>query len=101
MKLKFNSSYRPQINDEESLVYFDVNVQELFNVSITYPGMRKALRRAFRASKATTPYKTGNLRRSYTMERVDRYVSRMYFNKSFYSDSYYAAYLTEKPKTRL
>ena len=44
-------SYTMQFSEDGGLVYFMVNVKELFNVSLSYPGIRNAVKKAFNGIK--------------------------------------------------
>ncbi len=57
MKLNTNISF--QFSDKDNLVYFIVDIKELFDVSLSYPGIRTSLRKAFNNSKKFIPVDTG------------------------------------------
>jgi len=71
-ELKYKTSKALEFSDDGSLVYFTVNVKELFNVSLSYPGMRTAVRTAFIKSKKYIPVKTGLMKKSYTMKPLTK-----------------------------
>lgn len=106
--MKIASNFNMQFSDDGNLVYFNINVRELFEVNLGYPGLMNALKTAFRESKDTIPYKTGLLRRSYSMDRLNEETIRVYFDPSKIVgatrlgrpvDVYYPKYLKEKSKT--
>lgn len=101
MAIVYNSSYQPAFDDDGNLVYFIINVEELFNTKLRYKGMMTALRKALVQSRRVVPFKTGRLRSSYKLERVNSTTVRLYFDPSVLGDVYYAKYLIEYPKTRL
>jgi hypothetical protein len=106
--MQYNSSYVFQYSDDGDLVYFLVNVNELFNVSLSYPGMITAIRKSFRDSKSYIPYKTGLLRSSFSIKRLNNDTMMVFFDpakllgkKRFgrTNNTYYAKYLKEHAKT--
>ena len=74
------TSYNFEFSDDGPLVYFNVNIKQLFEVNATYPGMRRAVRRAFDATKKYVPYKTGLLRSSYTVDLLNKEIYMVYFD---------------------
>lgn len=106
--MKIASNFNMQFSDDGNLVYFNINTRELFEVNLAYPGLMNAIKTAFRESKDTIPFKTGLLRRSYSMDRLNEETIRVYFDPSKIIgatrygrpvDVYYAKYLKEKSKT--
>lgn len=99
--ITYNSSYRPEFDDDGNLVYFIINVNELFNTTLNYKGMMTSLRQALFISRQRVPFKTGRLRSSYKMERLNSNTVRLSFDPSVLGEVYYAKYLIEYHKTRL
>ena len=62
------------------LVYFQVNIKELFGVDLNTPGVPTACNYAFNVSKAAVPIKTGLMLRAYTIEKVSSTTVRCYFD---------------------
>ena len=107
-KLKEKSSYSIQFSDGDNLAYYIVNVKELFDINLNYPGIINALRKAFKASKPSIPFMTGLLRSSYTMDRISNTSVKIYFDpKKLIGKTrlgrkvkvYYPKYLKEHNKT--
>jgi len=107
-ELQVNSSYTMTFSDDGSLVYFIADIRELFNVPTSYPGIKTIIKTAFNHSKQYIPFKTGLLRRSYTLEYFGSDLVKIYFDPSKIVgssrngrtvESYYAKYLKEKEKT--
>jgi len=107
-KIKINTSSTIQFSEDGEVVYFIVNIKELFNVSSNYNGMKSIIRKAFEISKRFVPIKTGLMRSSYTLEYISSDVVRLYFdpNKILGKtrlgrvvQTYYPKYLVEKSKT--
>lgn len=78
--MKINTSYTMEFEDDGSLVYFKVNVKELFDINLLYPGIVTALNKAFRYSKKFIPVKTGLMKSSYTMDRINNEAVMVYFD---------------------
>ena len=106
--MKINSSAHIQFSDDGSLVYFNINVKELFDVNLRYPGIKNALNVAFSESKSVVPIKTGLMRRSYTMDILNEDTIRVYFDPNkivgqkrlgTVVKEYYPKYLKEHSKT--
>lgn len=106
--MKIASNFNMQFSDDGNLVYFNINTRELFNVPLSYPGLLNIIKIAFRESKSEIPFKTGLLRRSYSMDRINDETVRIYFDPSKIIgsnrsgrpvDVYYPKYLKEKSKT--
>jgi hypothetical protein len=73
-------SYTMQFSEDGGLVYFLINVKELFNVSLSYPGIRSAIKKAFNESKQYIPVRTGLMKRSYTIDSVNNDTMIIYFD---------------------
>ena len=76
-----NSHYNIQYDDEGLIVYFDIDIVELFGVDLNTTGVKSALNQAFQSARKVIPYRTGLMRRSFTMIKVssDKKV-RCYFD---------------------
>jgi len=100
------SNYNIQYNDRNGIVYFEVDMMELFNVDLSTPGVITALNHAFNVSKSAVPIKTGLMLRSYTMVKVSNTTVRCFFDKDKIVGkrrlgkvvkNYYPQYLVEYP----
>lgn len=78
-----------KINQQGEVVYFICDVKELFGVSLDVPGVKKALRTAFKKSHIKKikgsptggiPYDTGLMMSSFTMEPVSNDAVICYFD---------------------
>ena len=107
-KIKIDTSSSIQFSDDGNLVYFNVNIKDLFNVSSNYPGIKSLIRKAFTLSKQYIPIKTGLMRSSYTIEYISSDVAQIYFDPAKIVGrtrlgrtvkEYYPKYLIEKVKT--
>jgi len=101
------SSYNIQYEDRGKLVYFLVDVKELFNIDLKTPGFIAALNNAFNISKTAVPVKTGLMLRSYTMSKISSSTVRCYFDPEKILGrkrlgrivtEYYPQYLVDTPK---
>lgn len=113
--MNFNSDSEWQIkaaprgqSNQGDIVFFIVNVKELFGMTLDSPGMKSALNAAFDESRKYIPIDTGLMRRSYTMRRISDDQVYVYFDpakilgqkrKGITVDDYYPKYLAEKAKT--
>lgn len=102
-----NSHYNIQYSERGQLVYFDVDMKELFNVNLSFPGVISALNKAFNVSKSVVPIKTGLMLRSYTMKKISSSKVRCFFDpKKIVGQKrlgrivkeYYPQYLVDTPK---
>lgn len=75
-----NSDYKIRYSDTGQLVFFEVDMQELFGINISTPGVISALNKAFNVSKTAVPIKTGLMLRSYTMDKISDTTVRCYFD---------------------
>ena len=107
-RIKINNSSMVEFSDNGTIVYFNINIKELFNVTANYPGMRSSIRKAFETSKRYIPIKTGLMRSSYTLEYISVEVIRVFFDPDkilgktrlgVIVKDYYPRYLVEKSKT--
>ena len=107
-KIKLNTSTTIQFSDSDDVVFFLVNIQEMFNVSSNYNGMKSIIRSVFEISKRFVPFKTGLMRSSYTLEYINADVVRLFFDPAKILGktrlgrtvrTYYPKYLIMKPKT--
>lgn len=71
-----------EFSDDGLLVYFKVNVRELFGVYLDEPGVMSALNAAFKASRELVPVRTGLMKRSYTMDKLSNESVICYFDRS-------------------
>lgn len=118
--MNYNSDKEPQIRAQsissimktnkevDRVVYFRVNLRELFNTDINYTGMKTALNKAFFACKSVCPIDTGMMRRSMELKVISDYVVEVLWNpdkivgkirKGVIVKDYYPVYLAEKPAT--
>lgn len=104
-QFKAAPEYQSNQGDE---VFFIVNVKELFNIDLNFPGIIGALNKAFMAAKAVTPIDTGLMRRSMTMIKLDDYRVKIFFDrdkivgkkrKGIIVKDYYPIYLADHAKT--
>lgn len=87
---QYNTSFEPQIRsapmastyqpNQGSLVFFLVDLNEMFGVNIDYPKMRTALYNAFTESKRYIPVDTGLMKRSYSMRFQSDTVVEVFFD---------------------
>lgn len=112
--MEFDSSIFPQIkadswNNSQSAdeVFWIVNINELFNVDLSYSGIKSAINNAFMFSKQYIPVDTGITKRSYTMRQLDNNRVRVFFDKNKIIgqirkgkkvDTYYVRYIAESVK---
>jgi hypothetical protein len=106
--MEYNTSYIFQYSDDGDLVYFIVNVNQLFNINLSYPGVLTAIKKAFDESKRYIPFKTGLLKKSYSMKRINNDSIMIFFDPAKLlgkkrlgkmNKTYYAKYLKEHTKT--
>lgn len=102
-----NSNYNIQYSERGQLVYFEVDMKELFNVDLNTPDVISALNKAFNVSKSVVPIKTGLMLRSYTMKKISSTSVRCYFDPEKIIGKtrlgktvkeYYPQYLVDTPK---
>ena len=98
------SSMGVEFSDDGSLVYFKVNMKELFRVNLETPGVKSALNEAFKASKELIPVDTGLMLKSYTMDELSNNSIICYFDrkkiigqtrKGYKVKNYYPSYLKD------
>ena len=110
----FISSSDPQIKaaptnklNQSDIVFFIVDVNELFGITLDYPGIIGALNNAFLDSKQYIPVATGLTKRSYTMEKINETQVRIYFDpkkiigqvrKGVTVKEYYVVYIAQNAK---
>lgn len=111
---KFTSSLDPQIKASPSYkynqgdyVFWIVNLKELFNIDINYPGIKSALNKAFNESKRYVPVDTGLTKRSMTQRILDNYTVEIFFDpkkiigkkrNGVIIKENYTIYIAESPK---
>lgn len=98
-----------ELQDSGDLVYFLLDLEVLFNINLSYEGIKSLLRQAFNISRSYVPYRTGTLRKSMTMEFIENNKVLVYFDpfkilgkkigKKSIISTYYPKYLKDKPKT--
>lgn len=95
-----------EFNISSNLVYFRVNVMELFGIDLNYRGIISCLNIAFMESKLYVPVETGLMKRSYTMRKINNTTVECYFDPSkiigktregYTVKEYYPQYLSETP----
>lgn len=74
------TSRKVQYDDRGKLVYFKIDVKELFGITLEEPGILQALRYAFNVSKSVVPIKTGLMLRSYTFKPISNTTVMCYFD---------------------
>lgn len=77
--IKADSYNNSQSSDE---VFFIVNIKELFNVDLSYPGIKTSLNKAFMFSKQYIPVDTGITKRSYSIREIDNNRVKIFFDKT-------------------
>lgn len=113
--MNFNSSSEFQIRADSwnssqnaDLVYFNVDVKELFGITLDYPGLKGALNAALEAGRAVTPIDTGLLRRSMTMRQLNDHAVVVFYDpkkivgairKGVKVKDYYPKFLEDHAKT--
>ena len=75
---EFNTSTEPQFRsapmgggyqvNQGDVVYFIIDLEEMFGISLDYPGIKGALNNAFFESRQYVPVDTGLMKRSYSMK---------------------------------
>ena len=97
------SSYGIEYSDDSNLVYFTIDLYELFKITNRATGIKSLLRKALSESRRRIPYRTGRMRSSYTMEYLGRNQVKVYFDPQIIVSGkvkdYYPKYLKEHPKT--
>lgn len=74
------SNLNIKYSNNSKLIYFEVDMKELFNVDLSTPGVLTALNYAFNVSKSAVPIKTGLMLRSYTIDKISSTTVRCYFD---------------------
>lgn len=113
--MNFNSDKEFQIkaapqhqSNQGEEVFFIVNMKELFNISLDFPNIKRAINMAFMEGKAYTPIDTGLMRKSMTVIQLDSDRVKIFFDKNkivgktrkgVVVKEYYPIFLAEKPKT--
>lgn len=78
-QIKVNPRYKPGKRGHDE-VFFDVNVNELFGLTINTPGMKTALNKAFRISKNYVPVDSGITKKSYTIKILNNTTAHIFFD---------------------
>lgn len=68
--------------NQSDIVFFRVNVQELFNIDLNYRGIRTCLNRAFESCKQYIPYDSGLTYRSFTPKILNDSTVEYFFDPS-------------------
>lgn len=93
--------------NQSDIVFFRVNLNEMFGVDINYRGMKKCLNTAFLASKKFVPIDTGLTYRSFTQKQLTDYEIEYFFDpkkivgqtrKGVVVKDYYVKYIASTPK---
>lgn len=111
---KFKSSSDPEIkaspsykSNQGDYVFWTVDVKELFNIDLSYPGIKSALNAAFMESKQYVPVDTGLTKRSMTMRELSSTRVEVFFDpdkiigktrKGVTIKENYTIYIAESPK---
>lgn len=69
-------------HNQSDIVFFRVNVQELFNIDLNYRGIRTCLNRAFESCKQYIPYDSGLTYRSFTPKILNDSTVEYFFDPS-------------------
>ena len=93
--------------NQSDIVFFRVNLNEMFGVDINYRGMKKCLNTAFMSCKKYIPYDTGITYRSFTQKQLTDYEIEYFFDpkkvvgqtrKGVIVKDYYVKYIASTPK---
>lgn len=93
--------------NQSDVVFFRVNLKEMFGVDINYRGMRKCLNTAFMSCKQYVPFDTGITYRSFTQKQLTDYEIEYFFDpkkvigqtrKGVVVKDYYVKYIASTPK---
>lgn len=93
--------------NQSDIVFFRVNLNEMFGVDINYRGMKKCLNTAFISCKKYIPFDTGITYRSFTQKHLTDYEIEYFFDpakvigkvrKGVVVKEYYVKYIASSPK---
>lgn len=93
--------------NQSDIVFFRVNLNEMFGVDINYRGMKKCLNTAFISCKKYIPFDTGITYRSFTQKQLTDYEIEYFFDpakvigkvrKGVVVKEYYVKYIASSPK---
>lgn len=93
--------------NQSSEVFWIVNLQELFNIDLSYPGIKTALNTAMKYCKQYVPKDTGLTMRSLAMIELDKSRVKLFFDpkkivgqkrKGEIVRDYYVAYIADSAK---
>lgn len=93
--------------NQSDIVFFRVNLNEMFGVDINYRGMKKCLNTAFMSCKKYIPFDTGITYRSFTQKQLTDYEIEYFFDpakvigktrKGVVVKEYYVKYIAASPK---
>ena len=82
-KVRAGTSYinkRTQAHNQGEIVFFRVDVYELFGVTIETPGIKKCLNIAYLECQKYCPVKTGLMKRSFTMKVLSDHQVELFFD---------------------
>ena len=94
-------------NTQSGIVFFIIDLKSLFNIDLSYHGVKDVLNRAFNASKHAIPVDTGLTKKSYSQKQLDDYRVYYYFDpnkiigqirKGVKVKDYYVQYIAESAK---
>lgn len=108
MKSTENTTIDFTYDDKGDMVYFMVNLEQLYGIKTSFPGLRSKIMKSFQESKKVTPIDTGLMRSSYSLHYVADNRVLLFFDphkiigkkrKGRIVKEYYPKYLAEKAKT--
>lgn len=108
MKTIENTTIDFTYDDKGDMVYFMVNLEQLYGIKTSFPGLRSKIRKAFEESRKVTPIDTGLMRSSYSIQYVADNRVLLFFDphkiigknrKGRIVKEYYPMYLADKAKT--
>lgn len=93
--------------NQGDIVFFRIDVNELFGITLDYPGIRTCLNNAFVGCKKYIPYDTGITYRSFTKKKINDHIMEYFFDpnkvigqnrKGKIVEQYYVQYIASTPK---
>lgn len=108
MKAIENTTIDFTYDDKGDMVYFMVNVEQLYGIKTSFPGLKSKIMKAFQESKKVTPIDTGLMRSSYSLQYVADNRVLLFFDphkiigkkrRGRTVKEYYPKYLADKAKT--
>lgn len=67
-------------HNQGTIVFFRVDLKELFGVDINYPGLKSCINKAFMDSKVYCPVATGLMLSSYTLRQLNDHTIECFFD---------------------